>query len=277
MYDFYFGTDDEIMKDEEKYLLSIKRMLPKWCNSIPDSEYIALYRIGNEYCKNGHHNPVIVETGCGASSIVLAFLALKYGGVAYCWDTNGEKGSILRRIMVETLCNYHDENINYCWKFIPYDSTSYHLGIRIIEEMEGWIDISFHDSKHTLVNLLNEVRRVSHLLKDGGIIAIDDGNYTNLTEDYAYINIFRKKLELPPVEEPEDNKSKEPFHKKIEGHLKENWEKVEHIDDYYKHNYKDDIFFDYYSSETKIRSDMKMEKIDNLEHRFDAWVVSSRK
>ena len=43
MYDFYFGTRDHIRKDPRKFLLAIKRMLPRWCNSIPDSEYLALY------------------------------------------------------------------------------------------------------------------------------------------------------------------------------------------------------------------------------------------
>ena len=45
MYDFYFGTRGEIDSDPKKFLLTIKRMLPRWCNSIPDSEYLALYDV----------------------------------------------------------------------------------------------------------------------------------------------------------------------------------------------------------------------------------------
>ena len=43
MYDFYFGKKEDIDNDPRKYLLTIKRMLPRWCNSIPDSEFVALY------------------------------------------------------------------------------------------------------------------------------------------------------------------------------------------------------------------------------------------
>ena len=45
MYDFYFGTKNEVLQDELAFLLSIKRMLPKWVNSIPDSEFIAFCEI----------------------------------------------------------------------------------------------------------------------------------------------------------------------------------------------------------------------------------------
>tara|TARA_B100001971_G_scaffold154732_1_gene144151 strand:- start:172 stop:375 length:204 start_codon:yes stop_codon:yes gene_type:complete len=45
MYDFYFGTKEEVDSDPKKFLLTIKRMLPRWCNSIPDSEYLALYDV----------------------------------------------------------------------------------------------------------------------------------------------------------------------------------------------------------------------------------------
>ena len=42
MYDFYFGTRKEIEEDPKNWLLTIKRMLPRWPNGIPDTEYIAL-------------------------------------------------------------------------------------------------------------------------------------------------------------------------------------------------------------------------------------------
>ncbi len=43
MYDFWFGSRDEICANEERYLLFVKRMLPRWSNSIPDSEYLAIH------------------------------------------------------------------------------------------------------------------------------------------------------------------------------------------------------------------------------------------
>ena len=43
MYDFHFGTKEKIEKNPLEWLIFIKRMLPRWCNSIPDSEFIALH------------------------------------------------------------------------------------------------------------------------------------------------------------------------------------------------------------------------------------------
>ena len=70
MFDFYFGTREEIAQDEKKFLLSVKRMLPRWVNSIPDSEYLAIYD-SLESLSTKSARPVIVETGAGASTIVL--------------------------------------------------------------------------------------------------------------------------------------------------------------------------------------------------------------
>ena len=76
MYDFYFGTNEEIDRDPKRYLLAIKRMLPRWCNSIPDSEYMALYDAIYDLSLPEH--PVFVETGSGASTIVLCYFAVNY-------------------------------------------------------------------------------------------------------------------------------------------------------------------------------------------------------
>ncbi|MCM1038205.1 MAG: hypothetical protein NC434_02700 [Ruminococcus sp.] len=48
MYDFILGDKETIIKnteEEKKFLLSVKRMLPRWCNSIPDSEFLAIYDV----------------------------------------------------------------------------------------------------------------------------------------------------------------------------------------------------------------------------------------
>ena len=34
--------EEQIKKNEEKFLLSVKRMMPRWVNSLPDSEFLAL-------------------------------------------------------------------------------------------------------------------------------------------------------------------------------------------------------------------------------------------
>ena len=45
MYDFHFGSKEEIRDRDEDFLIFIKRLLPRWVNGIPDSECLAIYRI----------------------------------------------------------------------------------------------------------------------------------------------------------------------------------------------------------------------------------------
>jgi hypothetical protein len=51
MYDFYFTNFKNIKKDPEKFLIFVKRLLPRWANGIPDSECIAIYKILEELRK----------------------------------------------------------------------------------------------------------------------------------------------------------------------------------------------------------------------------------
>ena len=59
MYDFYFGENSHVEQNEETFLISIKRMLPKWMISIPDSEFLTLHRLIKKYCPE---RTVLVET-----------------------------------------------------------------------------------------------------------------------------------------------------------------------------------------------------------------------
>src|SRR5438105_4493487 len=120
MYDFYFGSREEIALDEIKFLISIKRMMPRWINSIPDTEFIALAKLLDE---QGSAVPrggklIVVETGAGASSLASAFYALKYDGLALSWDYNGEKGSQIRTVCTETMANYFHKHIDEHWKLV---------------------------------------------------------------------------------------------------------------------------------------------------------------
>ena len=59
MYDFMLGTREEIVADPRRYLLSVKRMLPRWANSLPDSEFHALIDL---VAYQDRDRPVFVET-----------------------------------------------------------------------------------------------------------------------------------------------------------------------------------------------------------------------
>lgn len=273
MYDFHLGTPDEIAGDEKTYLLSVKRMLPRWVNSIPDSEYLAIVDLLEEHCARPH--PVLVETGSGASSIALLHHALKYDGVLYSWDFVGPKGAYLRGVSQDTLLATYRKNVWDHWRFIAFDSLSPHLGVPVLRELVDRIDFCFFDSEHTLDTLLGEVDAVDPLLVDGSVVAVDDGNYDYVHTNFAYVNLFRRKLGLPPVDEPADAHG-EVFWRAVERRLSERWRSVSHLDDTYKPSCRDDLFFAYFGNERKIMDAAAMEKLGDLEHRFDAWRVEDR-
>ena len=273
MYDFYFGSKEEIEIDMQRYLLAIKRMLPRWINGIPDSEYLAIADIIEE--NFSQENPVFVETGTGASTIVLLNYALKYDGKLFSWDIAGPKGSFLKAICTETLLNHYQKNLHDYWKFIPYDSLSPYLGIKTLPNFVNKVDYCFIDSNHTLDQIIGEIDSMNNLFHDGSIISLDDANYSYKHTNISYINIFRKKLGLPPIENPSDNKC-DFFYIEVERYLKKKWRCVEHIKDSYKESCHKDLFNMYYKADREIQAEMGMVKDKDLEHRFEAWEVRGR-
>jgi len=271
MFDFYFGTREEIERDPAHYLVTIKRMLPRWCNSIPDSEYLALHDLlaGSDLPRH----PVFMETGSGASTIVLAYWALATGGELFTWDIDGAKLASLRSVLSDTLMrHFTDKNLFAHWRYTAFSSTSDHAGIPILSELGKEVSLCFFDSEHTRDTLMREVKGACDVIGDGGIVAIDDGNYAYIHENTAYVNVVRKKQGLPPVPEETANLGR-PFWVEVGEYLQERFPRVEYIDDSYKKNYRSDIFWSYFRSDRETMAGLAMEKTDQLDHRFDAWRV----
>lgn len=275
MFDFYFGTKEEIAANEADYLLFIKRMLPRWCNSIPDSEFLAIHN-SLALLESAGRRPVLVETGCGASTIVLLNYAMKHQGILYSWDLNGLKGAFLRSVFTDTLVAHYARNVFEHWKFVSYNSLSPHLGVEILGELGLEVDFCFFDSEHTRDVLLGEVGRASDFLRERAIVAIDDANYNYVHTNISYINMLRKKLGLGPVQNRADNVC-EPFFVEVEKFLKSKWTTVEYLEDTYKKDYKSDVFWSYFRSDRQALGKEGMEKMDSLEHRYDSWRVLGRK
>ena len=275
MYDFYFGTREEIDSDPKKFLLTIKRMLPRWCNSIPDSEYLALYDVISG--KPLPDKPVFVETGSGASTIVLCYFALRTGGEVFTWDINGCKLAYLRSVLNDTLMRHYEErNLNNHWKYITFNSNSDFAGINVLKELGKKVSVCFLDSEHTLNTLMKELTSVCEVMNDSAIVAIDDGNYSYISHNIAYINMVRKKIGLLPIPDSSDNIGRN-FWKEVNDYLTANFKEVEYIKDSYKDNYQTDIFWSYFKSDRETMANICMEKTEDLEHRFDAWKVHIRK
>lgn len=279
MYDFHIGSHEEIASDELKFLLSVKRMMPRWVNSIPDTEFVALAKLIDKQgaaCLANGRKLVIVETGAGASSLAFVFYALKYNGLAYSWDLNGEKGSLIRTICTETIGNHFRKHIDENWKFVTFSSVSPYLGLPILKDLVDHIDLFFHDSEHVWNTIKKEIEIVMPMLSDEAIVALDDANLDFLHTNIAYINTFRKKMNLPLIENPPGN-SCLPFYKETELLLKENWHEVEYLHDLYKDKCTNDPYFNYYNAEFDVNKEIGLERMDELEHRFDSWCISRRR
>ena len=87
MFDFIYSNKRNILKNPEKFIIFVKKLLPKYANSLPDSAAIAIFR---EIKKLKGANNLIVETGVGASSLAFIFCAIKYNGLSFSWDLNAE-------------------------------------------------------------------------------------------------------------------------------------------------------------------------------------------
>lgn len=275
MYDFQFGSKDKINAQPIDWLIFIKRMLPRWCNSIPDSEFVALHE--TLALLDGKQRPVLVETGCGASTIVLLEYALRNNGILYSWDTNALKGSHVRTICMETLGkHYEQQNLWRHWRFVGYDSRSLHAGIPALAELNETVDLCFLDSEHTLDTLQSELEALTPLFAEKAFVAIDDANYSYRHVNEAYVNMIRSKLGLPPTDDFGDDNNSEPFHKEVANFLRGKFSTVEKLQDSYKQACHSDIFFDYYSADRQTMNELGMEKNAEREHRFDAWLIENR-
>lgn len=279
MYDFFLGDAPRSLEEEIRFLVSIKRLLPRWTNSVPDAEFTAICELlaeqGARVTAPGRRL-VLVETGAGATTVALAYYAMKHGGVAYTWDTNAEKGSELRRACCETIAMVIDRNINAHWKLVAYDSLSPYLGLPVLDELVDHVDFFFHDSHHVFDTAVGELAAVHPFLADGGIVALDDAYYDFRHTDTAYINIVRKKLGLGPVAELPDNRG-EPLYRAAERWLRERWTRVEPVTARYRATCGDDVSIAYFGDELQVRSDLGMERVKHLENRFAAWRLDGKR
>ena len=279
MYDFYFNTKKQIKKNPQEFLLFVKKLLPRWLNGIPDSECLAIFEILQK--RKLKKNVVPLETGCGASTLALSLHCALNKTNFFSWDTNGTKGSYLRSIINESICQPLEVNINQIWKFIPYFSTDNHLGIKVLKEMKLKADFCFFDTAHTLNQVLEEIYNFEKISTDKFIIALDDAYYEKKNINYTYLNLIRRKLGLQRVKEPASNICK-PFYKEVESYFLKKYKSVKKVNNFYKKHYKEDDWFRYYKEvkdfglsdyDKKFSKKFFMSKLNKIKHRFDAFEI----
>jgi hypothetical protein len=279
MYDFHFDTKKKILNDQENFLIFVKKLLPRWLNGIPDSECLAIFKILQK--RKIKKNTVAIETGCGASTLALFLHCCLNKTFFFSWDTNGSKGSYLRTVINESICQPLGVNVNDVWKFIPYYSTDKNVGIQVLNELNLKTDFGFFDSSHTLQQISSEIKEFEKVSSSEFFVALDDAYYTKKNINFTFLNIIRTKLKLKKVAEPKNNICL-PFYIEVQNYLSNKYKKVLEVNDYYKKNFKNDDWFSYYkevkdfgiSSYNKKFSlkDFKNKK-NQIYHRFDAFWV----
>ena len=271
MYDFVLGTSEQVNANERQFLIAVKRMLPRWLNSIPDAEFGALCTLAEEACIT--NEPVFVETGVGASTLALVWYAAKRGGHVYTWDISGAKAAVIRQVCYEALGPYVGD-IRDHWTLVPWMSTSSYLGISSLTELGKQVSLSFHDSDHTWANVSAELTAVSPLMRDGGVIAIDDANLRWEDTNVGLVNTFRRKLGWPELSSKVASLQTGEMHWiRAYSLLETLFEGVSHLDDEYKTSFLDDPYFAWFDMEFQAKAELGTEQVDALMHRFDAFRV----
>lgn len=271
MFDFYLGDRSEIDDDPRGFLVAIKRMLPRWANSLPDSEFHALFDLMSEMPPRG---PVFVETGVGASTILFLHFAMSRGGRLYSWDMNGSKASYIRGVAAETLEMYHRKPLADHWVFLNSMSLSPHAGLPILPELTDRVDMSMHDSDHTWETISGEISSILTCLCDGSIICVDDANQTAIHTYEPIVNMTRKKVGLGPIGPLEGNHA-EPHYKRLPAYLERFFETVEVVSTSFASRLGQDPFYSWYSADRAGMDSVGMEKLDDLHGRFIALRVAS--
>lgn len=273
MYDFILASPEEIAADPRHYLVSIKRMLPRWANSLPDSEFHALIDL---VTLQDRDEPVFVETGVGASTLLFLHYAMARNGRVFSWDMNGSKASFIRSVAAETLEPYHGRPISDHWTFVSSMSLAPHTGLATVCEMTDRIDFSMHDSDHTWETITGEIDSIIPALVDGSIVCVDDANQIYIHTYEPIINMTRKKAGLPPIAPLEGNRG-DPHYKNLPEYFARHFEQVERPKHSFAKRLGEDPFYSWYSADRQGMEKLGMERLDDLEGRFVAVQVSGRR
>lgn len=272
MYNFYYGDKKKIAEDEYGYVLSIKRMLPRYLNSLPDRSFQFIHEILTSHV--AAERPVLVETGIGASTILLLHHAMKSGGHLFSWDVNSSKASALHQVCSETICGYHNQPVSKYWTFIASDTTSEYTGVSLLPELAKKVDFSIHDSNHTWKVLEHEISGVIRFMNVGSVICVDDANQTAVHTYEPIINVIRKKLGLDMMKPLPGNEG-EPHHVSLPK-LYNQYFKVEEIKQQGAEPFKDDLYYAWYNNDRNLMNSVGMERFHDHEKRFVAHKMIER-
>lgn len=273
MYNFYFGDRETILNDEIRYLTAVKRNLPRWLNSLPDSEFVALIKLVEE--RGQKNKPVFVDTGIGASTIALVYLAMKYDGRVVSWDMNSEKASALHQVCSETICQVHGKALTSHWTFVHSSSLDPYTGVGVLGDLVDHVDLSIHDSDHTWKTISGEIAGVLTYINDGGVVCVDDANQVYEHTYEPIVTMQRRKIGLGPIDPIPGNRA-EPHYIRIPKMLGESFGDVKDLSGVFDELFDEDLYYRWYNTDRANMNDMGMERFEDLKRRFVAYQVSNR-
>ena len=272
MYDYTFEESQNPKKNPEEFLISVKRLLPRWANGIADSECIAIFRILKLLKHKKKKKLILLETGCGASTLALFLHCALYGGTMYSWDINGSRGSFVKSVISESVGKVLGVDVNKIWNFIACNSLDPNAGVRVIKELNKKADFGFFDSWHTLNHVMLELKAFEIVASSKFVVAFDDAYYTKKHTNDSYVNMLRHKLNLKKIKQPKNNISK-PLYIEVENYLKAKYKKVVELKGSYKANYNNDMFFDYFLYDRKFAIKIGMARKHKKAKLFAAFSV----
>ncbi len=274
MYDFTYGNITSIKKDPEKFLLFVKHLLPRFLNSVPDSICLNIFASLKKLRKIKKKNLIILETGCGASTLALFLHCAINGGRLFSWDTNQTKGSLVRSVINESISRLLNVNVNNIWTFIGTSSTSPFTGIGILKELSLKADYCFLDSAHNMEHLLSELKQIDNICSKNFFIALDDV-YTNQAKyNYPYINMVRNKIGLKEIKSKKENISKTFFEEVTNFYKRKNYNLKLIKNEIKGKKISKDIYLDYYNSDFNFMK--KVGLVKNPQQRFAIFNINKK-
>ncbi len=263
MYNYLFGSKRDILKNPKNFLIFVKRLLPKYANSIPDSGAITLFDMVKRL---GTKKSSIIETGVGASTIALFLASFFFNKKLYSFDHNPDKISLLRTVINESICTPLNIKSSDYWIPIPSSSNDEFTGINCLLEFKENFNFGFFDSAHSLNILLKEILSFHKIANNKFILGIDDGEKVNNKEfHYDFTNMIRSKIKLKKIKNPKTNQC-DFFFNEVEKFLSERSKKTRKLKTFFEKNFEKDLYFNYFGYDTSYEAKQDKKNIDNFNY-----------
>ncbi len=263
MYNYIFGSKKDILKQPENFLIFVKRLLPKYANSLPDSGVITLFEMVK---KLGKKKSSLVETGVGTSTIALFLSSYIYNKKLYSFDHNPDKISLLKTVINEAICGPLNIKLSDFWVPIPSNSIDKYTGINCLSEFKENFQFGFFDSAHSLNFLLNEISCFYKIANKNFILGIDDGEkINNKNFHFDFVNMIRTKIKLNKIKNPRINEC-DYFYKEVYNFLNLNSKKVSKLDTFFAKNLENDLYFNFFGNDTSYEAHEDKKDINNFKY-----------